>query len=516
MIGRVRAGIGVRACIDSFVEIPVMSEIVFEPLTEMVLDPFDTAEFGDERLTKRFVTIMERFSQTPNMSIPAIMKGDAELAGAYRFFNNPKVSPAPILAPHVSATHERIRLVDVALLVQDTTQCDLTRPHQQVEGAGVLEFKTRFGMFHHPLIAFDANGLALGQAWRKTWTRDEIETELSRDEKNEKRKATPIEDKESMRWLEGLRAARDVAKACPETQCVCVADSEGDIYELFAEPRDATPGKALELLIRACHDRVLCDSKDHLLETLRASPCLVKATVDVSSRTPKVKANQSARNQQRDARIAAVEIRATTVTFRPPPRPDRKLPKVTLNVVLVEEPHPPEGQEPIQWILVTTLPINDVEQVQLIVKYYGVRWQIEVYFRTLKSGCRIQKRYFEEIDAVLNCLAVCSIVAWKVLYLCHLSRECPDIDCEVVFEPCEWKPVYIAVHRTQPPKTPPTLNQMVKMIASLGGYVVRKNTQPGTQTLWLGLQRLHDLSTAWNTFGPGAQLEPSVTSSVPA
>ena len=95
-------------------------------------------------------------------------------------------------------------------------------------------------------------------------------------------------------------------------------------------------------------------------------PCLVKASVDVSSRTPKIKVKKGARNKQREARIAAVEIRAKTVTFRPPPRPDRKLPTVTLNVVLVEEPHPPEGQVPIQWILVTTLPINDVEQVQLI------------------------------------------------------------------------------------------------------------------------------------------------------
>lgn len=507
MIGRVRAGIGVRACFDSFVEIPVMSESVLEPLPQMVLDSFDTAEFGDERLTKRFVTIMDRFSQKPNMGIPAIMKGDAELAGAYRFFNNPKVSPASILAPHVSATHERIRLVDVALLVQDTTQCDLTRPNQQVEGTGVLEFKSRSGVFHHPLIAFDTNGLALGEVWRKTWAREKIETELSRDEKTAKRKATPIEEKESIRWLEGLRAARDVAKACPETQCVCVADSEGDIFELFAEPRDTAPGKELGLLIRACHDRVLCNSDGNLLETLRATPCLEKASVDVSSRTPKVKANKRERNKQREARIASVEIRATTVTLRPPPRPDRKLPKVTLNVVLVEEPHPPEGQKPIQWILVTTLPINNVEQVQLIVKYYGVRWQIEVYFRTLKSGCRIEERYFEDIHALLNCLTVCSIVAWKVLYLCHLSRECPDIDCEVVFEPCQWKPVYMAIHHTQPPKTPPTLKQMVKMIASLGGYVVRKNTQPGTQTLWLGLQRLHDLATAWNTFGPGALLD---------
>ena len=93
-------------------------------------------------------------------------------------------------------------------------------------------------------------------------------------------------------------------------------------------------------------------------------------------------------------------------------------------------------------------------------------------------------------------------MAWKVLYLCRISRECPDLDCEVVFEPNEWKSVYMAVRQKEPPETPPSLNEIIRMIASLGGYVIRKSTQPGTQTLWLGLQRLHDLSTAWTTFGP--------------
>jgi len=192
------------------------------------------------------------------------------------------------------------------------------------------------------------------------------------------------------------------------------------------------------------------------------------------------------------------------VAFRPPPRPDRILPQVTLNVVLVDEPNPPEGQKPIQWILVTTLPIDTHDQVRLIVKYYKVRWQIEVYFRTLKSGCRIESRYFEKITPLLNSIALYAIGAWKILYLCRLSKECPDLDCEIAFDPSEWKAVYMVVHREAPPATPPTLNEMIKMIASLGGYVIRAKTEPGTQTLWLGLQRAHDLSIAWNSFGPGA------------
>jgi hypothetical protein len=229
---------------------------------------------------------------------------------------------------------------------------------------------------------------------------------------------------------------------------------------------------------------------------------LYECTLDVSRRVPKVAGDTRKRREERDARVAAVEVRAKSVTLRPPLRHRGKMPAVELNVVLVEEVNPPEGQTPIQWILITTLPIDEPEMVRLVGEYYCVRWQIEVYFKTLKSGCRIEERYFETLPTLLNCVAVYAIVAWKILYLCRLSRECPDIDCEVVFTPSEWKSVYMAIRREDPPKTPPTLNEMVRMIASLGGYVNRKSTSPGTQTLWFGLQRLHDLSTAWEAFGP--------------
>ena len=174
-----------------------------------------------------------------------------------------------------------------------------------------------------------------------------------------------------------------------------------------------------------------------------------------------------------------------------------------MNVVLVEETNPPHGATPIQWLLITTLPIDDPEQVQQIVSYYSVRWQIEIYFRTMKSGCRIEDRKFETLDRLLNCVAVYSIVAWKIMYLCRLGRECPDLDCDIIFEPSEWKSVCMTVCHEDPPSTAPTLNEMIRMIATLGGYVNRRSTQPGPQTLWLGLQRVHDLSTAWETFGPG-------------
>jgi Transposase DDE domain len=131
------------------------------------------------------------------------------------------------------------------------------------------------------------------------------------------------------------------------------------------------------------------------------------------------------------------------VTLRPPPRPDRKLPPVTVNVVLVREPNPPADEVRVEWILVTTLPIDTLDQVRTVVEYYCIRWSIEVLFRTLKSGCRIEHRRFEHIDRVLPALALYLIVAWRTLFVCRLGRCCPDIDCEAIFEPSEWKAVWM-------------------------------------------------------------------------
>ena len=466
-------------------------------------DEIQGVDFGDKRLNRRFGRIVEELGGHPNLSIPAATESRAEMEAAYRFFDNNKVSPQRILQPHFNATRERISQTDFTLLVQDTTEIDVTRPNQQVQGVGPMDSEARRGAFLHPLKAFTLDGLPLGTVWQKTWTRDKIEKNLSPEEKKKKRNETPIEDKESIRWVEGQRAARDVANACPDTTCVCVGDSEADIYELFSEPREIDgPTGQLHLLVRACQTRTTTD-QSNWLKKVRSSDCLYECTVDVSARTAKIApAKQGKRGKSRASRIASVEVRATTITLRPPWRPDRKLPEVTVNVVLVEETNPPAGCDAIQWLLVTTLPIDTPEQVQRIVRAYCVRWQIEIFFRTIKTGCRIEQRLFETLPRLQNCISVYMIVAWRIMYLCRLGRECPDLSCEVVFELCEWKAVYQVVKKEEPPQTPPTLNEMTRMIASLGGYIIRKKTNPGPQTLWIGLQRTHDLSTARSAFRP--------------
>lgn len=464
-------------------------------------DEVAEADLDDRRLSKRLVKLAEDIGARPNLSLSAACRGRAELEAAYRFFSNDKVTSEGILQSHVRNTLHRISLKPRVLLIQDTTELDLTRPKQQVRGAGPMASSKAFGAFVHPLLAVDEDGIPLGSPWVKFWARPQLKNQLPAEEQRDN-KDIPIEEKESYRWLEGLRAAREVAQQCPETECVVVADSEADIYELFAEPRETGHSRAVQLLIRCCQNRGLNDTRQCMLDAVRATDCRYTCRIDIGPREALISNETRKRRASRTARSAEVEVRACTVTLRPPPRPDRQLPVVTLNVVLVEETAPPPGEEPILWLLATTLPVDSEEAVRQVVACYCIRWTIEVFFKTLKSGCRVEERQFETLDRELNCLSLYMIIAWRILWLCRIGRECPEMPCDVVFEPSEWKAVYKIVEQKDPPETPPTLNEMIRMVASLGGYVRRTNTQPGTQTLWIGLQRMHDLANCWDAFGP--------------
>jgi hypothetical protein len=465
-------------------------------------EELDGVDLGDERLDTRAEIVLSALGSRPNLSIPAACGGRAEIKAAYRFFDNDKTTFEKVIEPHVSRTRERIAQQPVVLLVQDTTENDLTRPQQQVKEAGELD-GARHGFLLHEMQAFTPQGIPLGTVWAEVVNRTEGVSHEEPAQKQSTRKHTPIEEKESMRWLCGLRQARAVAQQIPATQCICVGDSEADIYELFVEDRGQHP---VHWIIRACQDRALeTEGGKHLRDAVLSTPVRYQVELLIRGREAKTAAEDRARRQSRVSRQAQVEVRAATVTLHPPWRFDRKLPPITVNVVLVREPNPPAGEPPVEWILVTTLPIDTPEQVRAIVAHYCVRWCIEILFRTLKSGCRIERRRFEHMERVLPCVGIYLIVAWRTLFVCRMGRSCPEMDCEAIFEPSEWKSVWVAVQRKPAPKSPPALGVMVRLVACLGGYIERPNSDPGPQTLWIGLQRMHDLAWAWDSFGPGAK-----------
>jgi hypothetical protein len=485
-------------------------------LAPWALEEMKDVDLQDKRLNNRLAELLSQLGGHPTASIPAACGGCAETVAAYRFFDNDQVDFDHVLQPHVEATLRRVAEQPVAILVQDTTEIDLTRPDQQVVGAGPLDEGVRRGAFLHPLHAFTPDGTPLGTVHATVWCRDD-QPPPPASERSMLRKHTPIEEKESQRWIDTLRQARVVAQRAPHTRLVCVADSEADIYELLVEAQ-AEPGD-VQWIVRACQNRAL--QKDAEKTTENAAPgetartlreqvlsqeVLFTQTIKVRGRKAKIACDVRGRRQPRESRTAQIEVRAARVTLRPPWRHDRVLPEVSVNVVLVQEIDPPAKEEPVEWILLTGMSIDDLEQVREVIETYCVRWMIEVFFRVLKSGCRVEARRFEHIDRLLRCLAVYLIVTWRTLYVCRIGREFPDISCEAIFEPAEWKSVYYVVHRSPPPQQPPTLSQMVRLVAQLGGYVNRKRRDPpGPQTVWLGLQRTHDIALCWQTFGPEAR-----------
>lgn len=472
------------------------------------IEEMRTADLDDERLNKRLTSVLSALGERPTASIPAACGGRDEMVAAYRFFDNEKVTDERVLAPHVERTRERIAAQRVVLLVQDTTELDFTRPQHQVQGAGSLDGSSRCGAFLHPLVAFTPDGTPLGTCWATIWTRDEPPAETRR-EKEQRRKSTVIEEKESHRWIEGLRQANEVARQVRGTKCVCIADSEADIYELFAEPRDDARA---EWLVRACQDRAVLKDQEHaaarhIRESVQSQPVLFTQTISVRGRPePKISCETRGRRQPRESRTAEVEVRATALTLRGPQRSGGQLPPVTVNVVQVREVNPPPSDVPVEWLLITTLPIATIEQVRETIEYYAVRFLIEVLFRVLKSGCRVEERRFEHIDRMRPCVAVYLMIAWRTLMICRLARSAPDLDCEAIFQPAEWKSAWMAVRRKKPPRRPPKLGEFLPLVAQLGGYVnyPHRKDPPGPQTVWLGLQRTYDLALAWNLFGPGA------------
>jgi Transposase Tn5 dimerisation domain/Transposase DNA-binding/Transposase DDE domain len=480
-------------------------------LAQWVVDEMTSVDLKDTRLNARVQIILSQLAGQPTASIPAACGGHAEMTAAYRFFDNDKVGFHGVLQPHCDTTRTRIAAQSVVLLVPDTTEIDVTRPEQQVQDAGPLDGSggARRGVSLHLMHAFTPDGTPLGTVQAIPWARDDDKPRNATRTRGE-RATQPIEEKESFRWLLAMHQAREEAQQCPGTRIIAVADSEADIFEVLAAGMDEP--RAIDWIVRSCQDRALVDDLDETraaLDSLRAevgaAPVLFRQTITVRGRTAKVACEDRARRQPRKTREAVVAVRAARVTLRAPERPAGQLPDVTVNAVLVREVDPPADDVAVEWLLLTSLPIDTVEEVRVIVQYYCTRWMVEPLFRVLKSGCRVERRRFEHVDRLLPCLAVYLIVAWRTLYVCRLGRSCPEISCEAVFEPAEWQSVYQVVKRQPPPKQAPQLQEMVRLVAQLGGYVKRKRgDEPGPQTVWLGLQRLHDIALCWQVFGPGA------------
>lgn len=453
-----------------------------EQKTSWVLEETLEANIGDARLNKRLGHLLELFSSRPDKQIPAACRGWKETLAAYRFFDNVQVTPEKILSPHKEATIRRIGQEPVVLIVQDTSEIDYSH-REKIDGMGPLSFESQQGFYLHPSIAVTPERVCLGVVDGSLWSRKELGGKNKRGRK--------IEEKESFRWLKSYEISNEIALSNPHTLVVNVADREGDIYELLMQPAQENTAR---WLVRSTQNRQLLKDKNqkNLLEDkLWERAKKAKKSGEIEFTLPKT--------AERKARKVKQVVQFCRVCLNPPRRQGIHLPAVEINVVLCTEIHPPKGEEALQWLLLTSVSVETPERAIEIVQWYLCRWQIEVFFKILKTGCGIEKLQLESFDRVANCLTLYLIVAWRILYVTMIGRHCPDMSCDLIFDEQEWKSVYAITQRKKPPKVAPKLSAMIYMIASLGGYLGRKyDSDPGPQVMWIGMQRMRDFAIAWD------------------
>jgi hypothetical protein len=410
-------------------------------------------------------------AEHPTESVPQASTSASQSQSIYRFWANERVKPEQILASHRPSVVERMQGHEVVLAIQDTTDLDFSSL-KQTSGLGFINQSQQQGIKVHSGFAVSGSGEPLGLLHQHTWSRAE------RTGKRNQRRKKATSEKESGRWLDGIIAAE--VGVDESVVLVHVGDREADIFDLFVQPRRDNS----HLLIRAAHNRKVQHELGYLIPTIEQAPILGQKTIEVQ------------RNPERPARVAKLTVRGMQVTIEVPrhhKQPSGCQP-VSLNVLLVEEPTPPTEGTPIRWLLVTTLPINTFEQVWQCVEWYSLRWLIERFHYTLKSGCRIEALQLETAQRLLNALATYSIVAWRLMWLTYHARLSPAEACTTVLQPAEWKLLRRKFEPKNRTQKPPTLRQAVRWIAQLGGFLARKHDgEPGLKTLWRGIGVLHHL-----------------------
>jgi hypothetical protein len=443
------------------------------PAIDWAEEEVGRADLGDRRLEKRLVSLLRDFYARPQANIPEACRSRAKTKAAYRFLEHPKMTMNKVLSAHYESTLERIKQEKIVLSVQDTTTLNYTT-HPDTKGLGPIGYRKNggLGLLLHDTLAFNPQGVALGVVNVQCWARDEAEFG-----KKQERKGLPIEQKESNKWLVSYQKTAEAQKRCPDTTLVSVGDREADIYELFELALKESKGA--KLLVRAMHDRLLTEGQGHLRQKLAQQKVSGVQEVPIP------------RRGNHRSRVAQMEVRFAQVNLEPPQdRPG--LPVLSVWAVLAKEINAPADIDPIEWLLLTTMEVTTFEQAVEKIKWYTIRWSIEVYHRTLKTGCKIEERQLGTADRIETCLGIDMIVAWRIIYLTKLGRDTPDVPCSVYFEEAEWKALTVYITRNPvPPQKPPTLREAVRMVATLGGFIGRKGDgEPGAQSLWIGLAHL--------------------------
>jgi hypothetical protein len=443
--------------------------------------------FADERLKKRLRTLLERMEGAMGGSIPLACQDWANTKAAYRFFSNDKVSEDAILAGHFQSTCGRFAATTGPILVlQDTTEFTYQRErpdqigfmHQLNCGKdkyGGRKLHTVCGLLMHSSLAVTLEGVPLGLSAVKFWTRSKFKGTAALKKKINPTRV-PIEQKESFRWLENMR--QSTALFGDPARCVHIGDHESDIYELFCTAQEV----GTHFLVRTCVDRLAGDGDHTVADEMRE--------VEVSGLHP-----VEVRDSKGNLETAAVEIRYRRIHVLPPIGKQKRYPALTLTVLHAQEREEPADRPRIDWKLITDLPVCSHQDAIEKLRWYALRWKIEVFHKILKSGCRAEAARLRTAERLVKLLSVFCILSWRVFWMTMINRSVPNAEPDLALTDIETTLLdRLVPDKNHPPPREKTLSDYLTKIARLGGYLARaSDPPPGNTVMWRGLSRLIDI-----------------------
>jgi len=453
---------------------------MLDPVTvEALSHEVGRKNFDDERLNVRLRSLVARLSICPGLSLPRALDS-AGLEAAYRFLSNHRVTPELILQAHFEATRQRCEAKGDILIVHDST--DFLYRHDGARvGLGSVRRGSANGkqaFFAHLSLAIEADGsrCPLGVAAFKTWIRGPEKTGL-----------------EYQRWEQQIRESS--ARLHANKTAIHVMDREADDYQMF----DALNRDGHRFVARCQYNRRL-DTEfgvEKLYDVLGRASASSEREVPLTKRKFNKDPIAEKTHPSREARLAKLSVAATTVALKRPAT--RKIsedspPTLTINVVRVWEQEPPEGQEGVEWYLITNEPISTPEEQLAVVDYYRARWTIEEFFKAIKSGCNFEKRQIEDYEGLVNLLAIFAPIAYHILLIRSHSRKAPQSPATEVISK-DHIDVLRACGRMKL-SAAPTTREVYLAIAALGGHL-RHNGDPGWSTLGYGFEKLETLTKGW-------------------
>lgn len=440
---------------------------------------FGTAQLGDLRRTKRLVKVAATLAANTGASIPAACGANAAaVEGAYRFARNEAVEPTEIAGAGFAATAKLIKKLKpkVLLAPEDSTVLSYAHDVDDLGDVGGPNSSAAQGIWAHTAILVDPDSeRTLGLVAQHRWVRDPNEYG-----KKHERRTRPYEEKESFKWQRTSEEMRQ--RLGPELmrKVISVCDREADVFAYMANKWAHDE----RFILRAEYDRNVIEQEEanHLLQVLKAAGSCGVAKVELPQRGG------------RPARAATLRLTTATVELkRPQTLGDEYLPKLQVNVVLAEEQNPPNDDERLKWMLLTTEPIDTREEVERVLKFYRMRWRIEVFHKAWKTGAGVERQRMQTADNLERVAVVLAFVAIRLLQLRELFEAGSDVGCDQILDKETWTLLWVSVEKGKPPRTPPTAAWAYRALARFAGWTDSKRTgKVGWDTLWNGWSRLQE------------------------